>query len=95
MNLIEINICNQKYIIKGEEGDAHLEEVAEMVRRRVESIKKNNPSLTLQKAAVLAAFDFASNVIENRKKTLDTKSAILTKAHSLLERVERELELES
>ena len=42
MNSIEINICNQKYVIKGEEGDAHLEEVAEMVRRRVESIKKNN-----------------------------------------------------
>ena len=72
MNSIEINICNQKYVIKGEEGDAHLEEVAEMVRRRVESIKKNN-----------------------RKKSLDTKSVILTKAHSLLERVERELELES
>lgn len=92
MNSIEITIANQKYVIKGEEGEAHLKEVAEMVRRRVETIRKRNPNLTLQKAAMLAAFDFASDVIQNRKKSIDSKAAILNKAHSLLERVERELE---
>ena len=92
MNSIEISIANQKYIIKGEEGEAHLNEVAEMVRRRVESMRKKNPNLTLQKAAMLAAFDFASDVIQLRKKSWDSKAAILTKAQSLLEKVERELE---
>ena len=92
MNSIEISIANQKYVIRGEEGEAHLKEVAEMVRRRVEAIRKKNPSLTLQKAAMLAAFDFANDVIQSRKKSIDSKAAILTKAHSLLERVERELE---
>ena len=92
MNSIEIVIGNQKYLIRGEEGDEHLKEVAEMVRRRVETIKKKTPSLSLQKAAMLAAFDFASEVIQHRKKSSDTRATILSKAHSLLERVERELE---
>jgi len=92
MNQIEISIANQKYVIRGEEGEAHLQEVAEMVRRRVESLRKKNPNLNLQKAAMLAAFDFASDVIQQRKKSVDSKSVLLTKAHSLLERVERELE---
>lgn len=92
MNQIEISIANQKYVIRGEEGEAHLKEVAEMVRRRVESLRKKNPNLTLQKAAMLAAFDFASDVIQQRKKSVDSKSALLRKAHSLLERVEREIE---
>lgn len=92
MNSIEISIANQKYVIRGEEGEAHLKEVAEMVRRRVENIRKKNPNLTLQKAAMLAAFDFANDVIQNRKKNIDSKAAILNKAHSLLERVEREIE---
>ncbi|MBM4304432.1 MAG: cell division protein ZapA [Deltaproteobacteria bacterium] len=92
MNSIEISIANQKYLIKSEEGEAHLKEVAEMVRRRVEAIRKKNPNLTLQKVAILAAFDFANDVIQMRKKGIDSKAAILNKAQSLLERVERDLE---
>jgi cell division protein ZapA (FtsZ GTPase activity inhibitor) len=92
MNSIEISIANQKYVIRGEESESQLKEVAEMVRRRVESIRKKNPTLTLQKAAMLAAFDFASDVIQQRKKSSDSKAALLTKAQGLLERVERELD---
>ncbi len=92
MNQIEISIANQKYLIRGEEGEAHLKEVAEMVRRRVESLRKKNPNLTLQKAAMLAAFDFASDGIQQRKKSVDAKATLLNKAQDLLDRVERELE---
>ena len=69
MNSIELNIGSARYVLKGEESEEHLREVAEMVRRRVEGLKKKTPSLTLQKVAMLAAFDFASDVIKSRKKS--------------------------
>ncbi|MBI1859711.1 MAG: cell division protein ZapA [Deltaproteobacteria bacterium] len=64
MNSIEIAIAGQKYILSGEETPEHLNEVSELVRRRVESIRKKNPGLSLQKATMLVAFDFASETIK-------------------------------
>jgi cell division protein ZapA (FtsZ GTPase activity inhibitor) len=92
MNTIDILIGNQRYELKGNESQEHLEEVAQMVRRRVESLKKKNSSITLQKAAMLAAFDFASEVIKAKKKSSEHRSAVLSKAQKLLEKVEWDLQ---
>jgi cell division protein ZapA (FtsZ GTPase activity inhibitor) len=92
MNTIDILIGNQRYELKGNESQEHLEEVAQMVRRRVESLKKKNSTITLQKAAMLAAFDFASEVIKAKKKSSEHRSAVLSKAQKLLEKVEWDLQ---
>jgi cell division protein ZapA (FtsZ GTPase activity inhibitor) len=91
MTSIEITIGGQKFMIRAEEAEAHLSEVAELVRRKVESIRKIDPNVPLQKAAMLAAFDFASDSINGRKKALEYRSLILTKAGALIERIESEL----
>lgn len=91
-NSIEISIGNQKYVLKSEESEEHLREVAEMVRRRVETLKKKASTLTAQKAAMLAAFDFASEVIKLRRRSVDYRSSVVTKAQELLQKVELELE---
>lgn len=92
MNTIDILIGNQRYELKGNESQEHLEEVAQMVRRRVESLKKKNSTITLQKAAMLAAFDFASEVIKAKKKSSEHRSAVLSKAQKLLDKVEWDLQ---
>jgi len=92
MNSIEITIGNQKYVLRGPESEEHLREVAELVKRKVETIRKKNSALTLQKAATLAAFDFASDTIKYKKKAVDYRSAVLSKAGELLSKVEQELE---
>jgi cell division protein ZapA (FtsZ GTPase activity inhibitor) len=91
MTSIEIVIADQTYVLRGEETEEHLKEVAELVRRKVDSLRKQMPALTLQKAAMLAAFDFASDAIKGKKKALEYRSAVLNKAGDLLERVESEL----
>lgn len=95
MPSIDISICGQKYVLKSEESEEHLREVAELVRRKVESIRKKNGSLTLQKVAMLAAFDFASSSIKGRKKALQYKNNVLSKAHDCLKKVQLELSPES
>ena len=92
MGSIDISILNQKYLFKGDESEEHLREVAELVKKKVEALKKKNPSITLHKAAMLTAFDLASHVIQGKRKAVDYRSTILTKAGALLERVEGELE---
>ncbi|NBW98292.1 cell division protein ZapA [bacterium] len=93
MNTIDILIGNQRYELKGNESPEHLEEVAQIVRRRVDSLRKKNPSLSLQKAAILAAFDLASDLIKAKRKSSDHRSAVLAKAQKLLEKVEWDLQL--
>ena len=91
-NSIEVLIGNHRYVLKSEESEPHLMEVAEMVRRRIESTRKKSTSLSIQKSAILAAFDLASDLIKAKRKVTDQRSKILTKAHEVLARVERELE---
>jgi len=91
LNNIEIVIGGQKYVLKGEETQEHLREVAELVRRKIEVIRKKSPSLSLQKATMLAAFDLASHSIKSRKKAIDYRSSLLTKANRLLEKMQADL----
>ena len=88
---IEITIAGQRFVLKGDGDENHLREVAELVKRKVEGMKKKSPALSLYKAAMLAAFDFASYSIKGRKKALDYKANILNKAGLLLENMQGEL----
>lgn len=92
MNTIDILISNQRYELKGTETPEHLTEVAELVRRRVETLQKKNPKLNLQKASILAAFDMASELIKSKRKNSDYRSTVLAKAQKLLEKVEWDLQ---
>lgn len=88
MPSIEITIGGQKYVLKGDESEAHLQDVAELVRRKIENIRKKVPDLSFQKATMLAAFDFASDAIKGKKKAADYRSAVLTKASQILDKVQ-------
>ena len=94
-NSVEINIGHQTFILKGDDQEGHLREVGEMVRRRIETVYKHHPNISLQKATMLAAFDLASESIKGRQKSQDYRSAILSKAGELLERVQIELSTKS
>lgn len=91
MASIELILGTQKFVLRGEESEEHLHEVAELVKRRVDAIKKRYPSLSFQKLAMLAACDFASQTIKSKRKAVDYRSTVLSKAKNLLDRVELEL----
>ena len=91
MASIEISIGDQKFTLRGDESEEHLHEVANLVQRRVETIRQKAPQLNMQKVAILAALDFASHMIKGTRRTTDTRSLIVEKAKQLLARVELEL----
>lgn len=92
---IDVVVGNQKYTLRGDETEEHLAEVAELVRRRVDHILERCPTLTVQKASILAAFDFASEAIKGRKRSQHYRSAILSKASELLDKVQTEVSSKS
>ena len=91
MTSIEISIAGQKYILSGEESQEHLLEVSELVKRRVDTIRKKNDSLSLQKATMLAALDFASETIKKTRQNREAKNSALNLAQTLLEKMESEI----
>jgi len=91
MPKIEIEIAGHPYVLKSDECPEHLEEVTHLVKKRVEILLKKNPKLGVNRATMLAAFDFASQLVKSTKKGTEFKSGVLTKAKLLLARVEKEL----
>ncbi len=88
---IEISIGGLQFQMSTDEPEEHLREVADLVQRRLETLRRKMPTLTLQNAAMLAAFDFASQVLKSSRKAEEKRAAIAERAQGLLERVENEL----
>ena len=92
MPSIEFNIEGRKYLLKSDESEEHLRDVAELVRRKVAFIKKSSPNVSIQKASMLAALDFASQTIHEKKKAIHYRTTILSKANQLLNKLEQEVD---
>ena len=91
MPKIDIKIAGLSYVLKSDESPEHLDEVANLVKKRVEILLKKNPKLDVSRAAMLAAFDFASQLVKGNKRSGEFKSGVLTKAKLLLDKVENDL----
>ncbi len=91
MKSIEVSIGKQKFVVSADETEEHLQEVTELVRRKVESIRKLDPTMSPQRATMLAAFDFASETIKGKTRAANFRTAVLSKAQEILERVQTDL----
>ncbi len=92
MQSIDITIGKQSFVLRGEDSEQHLQEVAEMVRRKVDGLRKRDPSIPLQKAAMLVAFDLASELIKGKKRSVEYRAQVISQATDLLQQVEAEIQ---
>ena len=88
MASVDININNLNFILRGDETEEHLSEVAEIVRRKLENARQRNASLSVSKATMLVAFDLASELIKGRKKALQYRNEVISRTANILEKVE-------
>lgn len=54
-----VNIFGQKYTLKGHGSQEHIEQVAQYVDLKMNDLSEKNPSLDLNKTAVLTAINIA------------------------------------
>ncbi|MEG6617058.1 cell division protein ZapA [Peptococcaceae bacterium 1198_IL3148] len=78
---VEVEICGDKFTIKGDESPEHIEMVANYVDRKVKQLVNINPKLTTTNAAILAAINIADELsklqadYDNLLEMMDTLDA--------------------
>ena len=61
---IRVRILDQEYLIKSEEDEEVVQEIAEFVNVKLREIKENTQRLSEGKVAILAAFHIASDYFQ-------------------------------
>jgi len=61
---VEVEICGERYVLKGDAAPEHLRRVADHVERLVKHLQGRNPRLSFGKAALLAALNVADEFLK-------------------------------
>jgi cell division protein ZapA len=61
---VEVEICGERYVIKGDAAPEHLRDVAGHVERMIKQAQARNPRLSLAKAALLTAMNVTDEFLK-------------------------------
>ena len=84
MGSVEVNILGQRYRIKGDASDEHIQELARFVDERIREIYDKGPNTVPLKAAILAALDIADELYRYRREQEDLTRGIEKKTEQLV-----------
>ncbi len=74
MKTTKIRICNNEYLIKGNESEEYVEKIALFVDKKMSSIMRENPKLSISMAAVLTAVNVADDYFKERDQANKQKA---------------------
>ncbi len=80
---VRVKILDHEYLIRSEEGEQQIQQVAEFVNERFKEIKDNTQDLSETKTAILAAFHIASEYFQALKDRDDLAKEIQDRARAL------------
>lgn len=78
-NKTTVDIYGQQYLIVGKESTSHMRLVASIVDDKMREISKKNPSLDINKLAVLTAINVVHDYIKLKEKYEKLESRIQEK----------------
>lgn len=62
LNRVSVEIFNDEYLVKGEENGEYIKMLAAYVDKKMKGIQQRNPSLAVNKIAVLTALNLADEL---------------------------------
>lgn len=65
-NRVKVKILNQEYILLSPATPEHLERLAKLVEQRLHDLTSRDPRISITRAAVLTAMQFADQVLTNK-----------------------------
>lgn len=83
MGTVETYILGQKYTIRGDAPDEHIQELISAVNRKIQEVCENTPNITPVKAAILAAISIADELHRLRSEQESLTRHIEEKAEAL------------
>ena len=66
--VVEVNILEQKLLVKSEDGEEHVQRVADYLNSKIEEVKKNSKAVSTLNVALLAAMNIADDYFEAKNK---------------------------
>lgn len=85
MGSVEVYILSQRYTIKGDATEEHIQKLATYVNDRINEVYGNTPDITPLKASILAAIDIADELSRLKEEqghiasSIEEKTALLAK----------------
>ena len=80
---VRVRILDHEYLIKSDEEDKYVQNIARFVNDKFREIKENTEGLSETKTAILAAFDIASEYFHLLKAREDLVENIERRAQTL------------
>lgn len=85
---IRVRILDAEYLIKSEEPEEHVLDIARFVNSKFKDIISSGGNLSDRKAAILVAFDIASDYFQLLKEREKFRTDIEKRARALNSRIE-------
>jgi cell division protein ZapA len=86
---VEIIILGQKYVVKSDQDEAQLREVAQFVDAKLSELTRGGRSTTFS-MAIIGALNIANEYYEYRRKMDDTLRQLEDKANRLMELLDKQ-----
>ena len=66
--VVEVNILEQKLLVKSQEGEEYVKRVADYLNSKIEEVKKNSKAVSTLNVALLAAMNIADDYFETKER---------------------------
>lgn len=85
---VRIKIFDHEYLLRSEEGEERLREIADFVNGKYDEIRASAGELSETKLAILTAFHIAGEYFQLQQEQEDFRRNIQTRAHFLNHQIE-------
>ncbi|MBI3399468.1 MAG: cell division protein ZapA [Deltaproteobacteria bacterium] len=70
MKAVEVNILEQKLLVKSEDGEEHVKKIADYLNSKIEEVKQKSKAVSTLNVALLAAMNIADDYLETKEKLI-------------------------
>lgn len=70
MPVVEVNILEQKLLVKSEDGEEHVKMVVDYLNSKIEEVKKNSKAVSTLDVALLAAMNITDDYFEAKERVV-------------------------
>lgn len=88
---MEVKILGKTYSVRSEFDPSFTTQTAHLVDQRIRELARKTGSLSTEKVAILAAMNFAGELLRLQKEDQNRRKALLEKTNNLLKIVDSQL----
>jgi len=70
LTAVEVNILEQKLLVKSEDCEEHVKMVADYLNSKIEEVKKNSKAVSTLNVALLAAMNITDDYFEAKERVV-------------------------